>query len=94
MYRDVAEQFFIALKHRRRPIRILKVINNSRIGEGNLFNFIGFANTGCITEQLTLNCSGIYPYTRPEATVRPGLLTKYLPKKKFNRFDPKSSQTI
>ena len=57
---NIPEHFFMALKLRRRPIRNMKLLN-CYIGEGNLFNFIGFANRGYISEQLTLDVAGFYP---------------------------------
>ena len=54
------EHIFKALKLRGRPIRNFKMVG-SFIGDGNLFNMIGLANRGYISEQLILDVAGIEP---------------------------------
>ena len=54
------EHFFKALKLRGRPIRNLKMVG-CYIGHRNLFNMIGLANRGYISEQLVLDVAEIVP---------------------------------
>ena len=52
------EEIFMGLKLRKKPIRNLK-INNTYIGDNNLFSLCGFANKGLICDELCLDVGGI-----------------------------------
>ena len=87
-YFNIPEHIFKALKLRGRPIRNFKMVG-SFIGEGNLFNMIGLANRGYISEQLVLDVAGIDPDRAPKKQ-NTGLFSGLMSKKA----DPKLSQSF